>query len=116
MGKKRETTSGSRQMRIVYDAWNDIEEISDFIAFEKQQPLTAVQIVRTIWQVIYKIEVSPFSFKECEEIPTNTKMYRRAVCLSWLIIYKITAKEIIILGIIHAGRKRSKIRRLGKRK
>lgn len=87
MGRKRETTFQSRQIRILNAAYKDIEEISNFIALIKQQPLTAVKIVRTIWQTIDKIEKKPFACKECEVIPTKTKIYRMAVCLSWLIIY-----------------------------
>jgi hypothetical protein len=37
-----------------------------------------------IWQTITKIEQQPFAFRECEQVATKTKLYRRDVCLSWL--------------------------------
>ncbi|MBY0480584.1 MAG: hypothetical protein K2Q21_04445 [Chitinophagaceae bacterium] len=40
---------------------------------------------------------------------TKTKLYRQASCYSWLVIYKITDNEIIILGIIHGSRKPSRV-------
>lgn len=67
-----------------------------------------------IFTAITRIEQHPLAFKECEEIPTKTKKYRRAICLSWLIIYKVVAHEITILGIIHSSRKPSSIRDLKK--
>ncbi len=42
MGKTGETALGPWQIRIVNDAYRDIEEISDFIAIKKQQPINAV--------------------------------------------------------------------------
>jgi hypothetical protein len=34
--------------------------------------------------------------------------------MSWLIIYKIKASEIVVLGIIHGSRRASKVRKLRK--
>jgi len=76
--------------------------------------LTAVKVGDAIFAKIDRIARNPMAFKECVEIPTKTKMYRRAVCLSWIIIYKLTDAEIIILGIIHGARRPSKIRNLRK--
>jgi len=67
-----------------------------------------------IFKVIDRIAVNPFAFKECEELATKTKIYRKATCLSWLIIYKIAAPEIIILGIIHSSRKPANLKALKK--
>ena len=67
-----------------------------------------------IFETIDRIALNPFAFRECEEIPTTTKIYRRAVCFSWLIIYKITNAEIVVLGIIHGSRRPSKIKKLKK--
>ena len=61
-----------------------------------------------------RIERNPLSFRECDEIPTRSKTYRKAVCMSWLVIYKIIAAEITIPGIIHTSRRPSFIKKLRK--
>jgi hypothetical protein len=38
----------------------------------------------------------------------------KEVCMSWLIIYKVKANQIVILGNIHTSRKPSRIRSLRK--
>jgi plasmid stabilization system protein ParE len=80
----------------------------------KHQPLNAVLVGDKIFNTIFRIGKNPFAFRECPEIPTKNKIYRQAVCLSWLVIYKIDSLEIRILGIIHSGRKKSRIRNLKK--
>jgi plasmid stabilization system protein ParE len=115
MGKKEKTTAEIRKIRVLEKAFQDIEEITDFIAIAKQQPLNAVKVAGAIFDMIDKVGQNPSAYKECEHIPTKTKIYRQAVCLSWLIIYKITNKEIIILGVIHSARHPSKIKVLRSR-
>jgi hypothetical protein len=61
-----------------------------------------------------RIQQNPFQFKACEELPAKSKMYRKAICFSWLIIYKVVKTEIRILGIIHSSRNSSKIKSLRK--
>jgi plasmid stabilization system protein ParE len=112
--KKKTTATDRRQVRISVAALQNIHEVTGYIAFIKQAPLTAIKVGDAIFATINRIEKNPTTFHECEEIRTKTKMYRRAVCFSWLIIYKITPTEIIILGIIHGARKPSKIRNLRK--
>lgn len=114
MGKEKRKTSQTQQIRVTTSAAHDIDEITNYIAFVKKQPITAVRVGDAILEVILKVSQSPHAYKECEAIPTKTKIYRQAACLSWLVIYKITISEIIILGIIHASRKASKIKKLRK--
>ncbi len=113
---KKEATPKKLQIRVSVAALNDIEDITSYIHLVQQQPLNAIKVGDAIFKTIDKIERSPFAYKECSEIPTKSKMYRKAVCLSWLIIYKITNHEIIILGIIQVARNPSKIKALRKRK
>lgn len=112
--QKKTPSANSRQVRISIEALQNINEITGYIAFVEKAPLTAIKVGDIIFATISRIERNPTAFKECEEISTKTKMYRRAVCFSWIIIYKITDTEIIILGIIHAARRYSKIRHLRK--
>ncbi len=116
MGKKEKSTAQARKIRILDEAYKDIENITDFIAQDNQQPLNAIKVGETIFTFIERIENNPFVYKECEQLTTKTKIYRQAACLSWLIIYKITATEIFILGIIHGARNPSKIKKFRKLK
>src|SRR5690348_9827868 len=101
MGKKEKQTSSSFRLSISLAALNDFDEITDFIAYVNKQPMNAIKVGDAIFKAIDKIRENPFVYKECEAIPTKTKMYRQAVCLSWLIIYKVMKNEIRVLGIIH---------------
>jgi plasmid stabilization system protein ParE len=83
-------------------------------AYIKHQPLTAIRVGDKIFLTIDRIEKNPLAFRECWEIPTKTKIYRQAVCMSWLLIYKVKASKIVILGIIHTSQKPSRIRSLSK--
>ena len=116
MGKKEKTTAQKHKIRIQDEAYNDIEQITDFIANQNQQPLTAIKIADSIFQIIDKIGNNPFAYKECEAIPTKSKIYRQAICSSWLIIFRISPIEILILGIVHGARNPSEIKKLKRKK
>ena len=116
MVKKEKAAPATRKIRILEAAYLDIEEIADFIAFVNQQPLNAVKVTDAFFDAIDRIGQAPLTFKECPHIHTKTKIYRQAVCLSWLIIYKITATEIIIMAVIHGARQPSKIKKIRRRK
>ena len=115
MAKKEKTTPQTRQVKVLAAAYQDIEQITDYIAVANQQPRNAVHVGESIWETIDKISDNPLAFKECSQLSTKTKMYRQAICLSWLVIYKVTSTEILILAIIHGARKPSKIRSLVKK-
>ncbi len=112
MGRKEKATEKNYTVRLSVNALRNIDEITGYIAFINQQPINADKVGDTIFATISRIERAPYAFRECDEIPTKTKMYRRAICLSWLIIYKIVATEIVILVIIHSSRKPSGIKML----
>ena len=116
MGTKKETIRKTYQVRISLNALKNIDEITGFIAFINHQPLNALKVGDKIFETIDSIEKNPYAFKECEELPTKTKMYRKAVCLSWYIIFKIKPFEIVILGIIHKHRRTARIKTIGKAK
>jgi len=87
MGRKEKGTATTYQVRLTENAFTNIEAISAYIAFENGQPLNAINIVDAIFNKIDVIASIPHLFKECEQIPTKTKMYRQALCLSWYIVY-----------------------------
>ena len=114
MGRTKEEAPKTYSLRITEHALQNIDEITGYIAFIRHEPLNAIRVGEKIFSVIDRIEKNPFSFRECEEMPTSGRIYRKAVCLSWLIIYKIKQKELVILGIIHSSRKISRSKALRK--
>jgi plasmid stabilization system protein ParE len=114
MGRAKEEAPKAYSLRLTENALQDLDNITGYIAYIKHQPLNAIRVGDEILKTIDRIEKNPSAFRECEEIPTINKIYRKAVCLSWLIIYKIKPSEITILGIIHAHRRKSKIKDLRK--
>ena len=114
MGNTKEKAPKTYSLRVTENALQNIDDITGYIAYIKHQSLNAIRVGDKIFETIVRIEQNPLAFRECEEIPTKTKIYRKAVCMSWLIIYKIKASEIVILGIIHGSRRASKVRKLRK--
>lgn len=114
MGNTKGKAPKTYSVRVSENALQNHNDIVGFIAFVKRQPINAVRVGDKIMETIERIERNPLSFCECEEIPTLSKIYRKAVCMSWLVIYKIIASKIIILGIIHSSRRPSSVRKLRK--
>lgn len=114
MGETKEKIIEHYKVRITENALQNINDITDYIAFINHQPLNAIKIGNSFFETIEKIGNNPYSFRECEEIQTKNKIYRKAVCSSWFIIYRIKTNEIVIIGIIHGSRRASKIKQLKK--
>ena len=112
MVRTKKEASKKYSLRITEHALQNIANITGYIAYIRHEPLKAIRVGEKIFKVIDNIEKNPYAFRECEEIPTKDKIYRKAVCLSWLIIYKIKPARIIILGIIHSHRKPTRIKAL----
>lgn len=81
MGRSKEETPKSYSLRVTENALENIDEITGYIAFIKHQPINAIHVGESIFEAIDRIELNPLSFRECEEIPTKFKVYRKAVCL-----------------------------------
>ncbi len=114
MGQKKEAPATSHPVRVSQNAIKNINEITGYIGSIKKQPLNAIKVGDAIFDMISHIGENPFVYRECEELPTKTKMYRRVVCFSWLIIYKITLTEVVILGVVHGSRRPTNFKRLKK--
>ncbi len=110
MGRTKKEAPKAYSLRITEHALQNIDDITGYIAYIRHEPLKAIRVGDEIFKTIDHIEKNPHAFRECEEIPTKNKIYRKAVCLSWLILYKIKPGEIIILGIIHGHRRPSRVR------
>jgi plasmid stabilization system protein ParE len=114
MDRKTQAASSPYKVRLSENAVKNIDEITGYIAFINHQPLNALKVGDAFFAKIRRIEKKPYAFKECESIPTKTKMYRQAKCASWYIIYKIEGHSVTVLGVIHTSRKPSKIKALRK--
>jgi plasmid stabilization system protein ParE len=114
MDNKEESTRKTYKVILSENALTNLDEVTGYIAFVNHQPLNAIKIGNDFFELFEKIQSNPFVFKECEEIPTKQKIYRKARCHSWYVIFKIIATEILILGIMHASKKPSKIKSLKK--
>jgi len=114
MGRTKEEAPKTYSLRVTENAFQDLDNITGYVAYIKHEPLNAIRVGNEILKTIDRIEKYPFAFRECEEIATIDKIYRKAVCLSWLIIYKIKPSEIVILGVIHGHRSQSGIKKLRK--
>jgi plasmid stabilization system protein ParE len=114
MDQKKKKTDAACQIKLSATAIQHLDEITGYIAFINQQPLNAVKIGDAFFDTLERIALNPTSFRECEELPTLSKMYRRATFHNWNIIYRINKKEVLILGIIHQSRRPGIIRKLRK--
>lgn len=115
MDKQKKTTPNAYKISISTNAVRNLDEITGYIAFVNQQPINAIKVGETILDTLQRIELHPYSFRECDSLPTKSKMYRQAVCMSWNIIFKVTNTDIRILGIIHSSRKPTNLKTLIKK-
>jgi plasmid stabilization system protein ParE len=114
MGRTKEEPEKTYPVRVTLNALSSINHIINYIAFFMHEPISAIRVGDDIYRTIDRIEKNPYAFRECEEIPTKSKIYRKAVCLSWLIIYRISPIEVAILDIIHSSRTPRRIKYLRK--
>ena len=96
MEKSKEVATKTYSLRVTENALQNIDNITGY---------NAIRVGDEILKTFDRIENNPLAFRECEGIPTVNKIYRKAICLSWIIIYKIKPAEIVILGIIHGHRR-----------
>lgn len=114
MGRAKEEPQKAYSVRITKQALKSVDQIIGYIGHIMDEPISSIRVGEQIFLAIDRIEKNPFAFRECEEIQTKNKMYRKAVCMSWLIIYRITSEEVVILDIIHSSRQAQRIRSVRK--
>lgn len=112
MGKAKRATPTAYQVKVSTAALQHIQQITGYIAFIQRQPLNAIRIGDAIDETIRRIALNPTAFREVEELRTASRLYRRAICRSWSIVFRIRHDEILILGIIHTASRSSKFKSL----
>lgn len=112
MGRENAENTKQYTIDISENYFQTLEEIVDYIAFEKKQPLNAIKIGNGINKAMNKIIQNPLIYSQCENLPTKTKIYREAAYKTWLIIFKVKNHHIKILGVLSGKRKSSSFRKL----
>lgn len=112
MGRKEAKDSKQYTLSITNNYFHNLQEIIDYIAFEKHQPLNAVKIGDGINKTMTKIIENPLIYSECENLPTKSKIYREANYKTWLIVFKVKNYTITILGVLSGKRKTSSFKKL----
>jgi len=112
MGREKAENPKQFTLEISEEYFQNLEEIVNYIAFEKHQPLNAIKIATGINKVMNKIIDNPFIYSACENLPTKTKIYREATYKTWLIIFKVKNNNITILGVLSGKRKTSSFKKL----
>ena len=114
MGRTKEKAPKAYSLRVTETALQDLDNITGYIAYIKHEPINAIRVGDEILKTIDRIKKNPTAFRECEEILTSNKIYRKAICLSWLIVFRIKHEVIVVLRIIHSHRSQSIIKNLRK--
>jgi plasmid stabilization system protein ParE len=112
MGSKKEKTARTYSVKISENAYQDIDDIAEYIAHINQQPLNSIRVVDAIFDTIQRIRLHPLAYKECAGLESKSKMYRKAICKSWLIIYRVQNSEITVLGVLYGSRHPKSIREM----
>ena len=84
---KKETPAPHYEVNVSTNALQNIREITGYIALVQLQPQNAIRVGDAIYATIQRVAQTPSAFKEVAELPTVSKMYRRAVCLSWSVVF-----------------------------
>ncbi|KAF2336352.1 type II toxin-antitoxin system RelE/ParE family toxin [Flavobacterium daemonense] len=112
MGRKKIEDTKQYTLDISENYFQNLEEIVDYIAFEKHQPINAIKVGNGINKAMNKIIENPLIYSECENLPTKSKIYREATYKTWLIIFKLKKNHIMVLGVLSGKRKTSSFRKL----
>ena len=91
--------------------WFDIDIANIFKYGEETFGYTAAKIfIGEIYNRVWNLDSMYLSYPECRHIPTRSQMYRNIILGSYLIIYRITPKQIEVLKAISSRMSISKIR------
>ncbi|WP_166921526.1 type II toxin-antitoxin system RelE/ParE family toxin [Flavobacterium poyangense] len=112
MGRKEVENSKQYTIDITENYFLNLQEVIDYIAFEKHQPLNAIKIGEGINKTMRKIIDNPLIYSECENLPTKSKTYREATYKTWLIVFRIKNFKITILSVLSGKRKTSSFKKL----
>lgn len=70
----------------------------------------ATLFIDELYQRIFQLSTDYFLYPECHFLVTKTNIYRNLIHGNYLVIYRITAKKIEVLNILHCSRSPAKIK------
>ena len=112
MGTENKTHPKPYTLTIKDKFYQNLEQIVEYIAFVQKQPLNALKVGNGISETMAKIIDNPLIYAKCENISTKTKIYREARYKTWLIVFKVKASQVTILGVLSAKQKPASFRQL----
>ena len=100
-----------RKVRIKKQFDTHGRAIANYIRKNSEQ--NAQKFIKQVDGITDLIKENPKIFPSEHYLPTKNNLYRFAIVMkSWKIIYKITKKQLIFLGIIHTARHPREIKKL----
>ena len=112
MGTEKKTHPEPYTLIVKDKFYQNLDQIVEYIAFVQKQPLNALKVGDGISETMAKIIENPLIYSECENIPTKTKIYREARYKTWLVVFKVKALQVTILGVLSAKQKPTTFRKL----
>ena len=102
-----------KQVKIGDKFYESFEQIYDF-GYETFGYFQAERYRHIIRKHLDMLSEYYTYYPECRHLATKSRMYRNIILDAHLIIYRITAKRIEVLDIIHGAMSISKIRKVRK--
>lgn len=90
------------KITVCRNANNSLDNIADYIALDSL--FQAKRVHAEILNLIGTLNLHPYAYPECPELPTKNHIYRKAIyTATYKIIYRIVKDEIWVLDIFHAS-------------
>lgn len=93
-------------IRLTPIAEQDIQEISDYIAFELKNELAAIDFLEKLEYQILRLEESPLSCELVNDKLLRLKKYRKLLVNNYIVFYVVDEKklEVDIVRVLYALR------------
>ena len=87
-------------------AWNDLEEIYEYIALQLQEPVIAQRMYNSIVSAIHSLDTFPLRYALFENEPWKSRGLRKLLVKKYLVFYTVdeVKKAVNIIRIIYGGR------------
>ena len=102
-----------KKVKVSDKFYESFEHVYDF-GFERFGFFQAERYRQKIRMSLDTLHDFYLAYPECRYLTTKTRKYRNIILEAHIIIYRITAKQIEVLDIIHAASSISKIRNIRK--
>lgn len=100
MGKKEKEAPETRKVRILDAAFEDLEEITEFIATQNQQLLNAIRVAETIGKQLIRLKKGLLLTRNARRFLYET-IPESSLFIMANYLQKLLQQKITIPGIIH---------------